>query len=250
MSHFERVARWNGWSHKEKGIQLATNLCGAVQQVLGCLTDFEVDDYDVLCSVLKKRFSPKERVPMYRSEFRNRKKFNGESVSDFGFSLSRLVNRAYGDLPWDARETIVVEQFIHGLDTDLKRCVFFFFRHPSTLNQAISFAEEFVSFNVKCLDVSREETVDDVPVEREVGEFDDQQSDLAEAVESLIETERQVLALSERTGFVARSSAQCRGLNRTPREFPPFVRYPSSILSNCSSKRGKGKDTDVVPEKT
>ena len=57
------------------------NLRGAAQQVLGCLTDFEVDDYDVLCSVLKKRFSPKERVPMYRSEFRNRKKFNGESVS-------------------------------------------------------------------------------------------------------------------------------------------------------------------------
>ena len=35
------------------------------------------------------------------------------------------MNRAYGDLPLDARETIVVEQFIHGLDdTDLKRHVF------------------------------------------------------------------------------------------------------------------------------
>ena len=42
-----------------------------------------------------------------------------------------------------------------------------FFRHPSTLNQAISFAEELFSFNVQCLDVSGEETVDDVPVERE-----------------------------------------------------------------------------------
>ena len=72
-----------------------------------------------------------------------------------------------------------------------------FFRNPSTLNQAISFAEEFVSFNVHCLDVSREETGDDVPVEREVGEFDGQQSDLAEAVDSLIEIERQILALSE-----------------------------------------------------
>ena len=129
-----------------------------------------------------------------------------------------------------------------------KTCVFS--RNPSTLNQAISFAEEFVSFNVQCLDVSREETVDDVPVEREVGDFDDQQSDLAEIVESLTEIERQVLALSERTGFVARSSAQCRGLSRKPHEFRLFVRYPSSTLSNCSSKRGKGKDTDVVLEKT
>ena len=125
LSHFERVARWNGWSHEAKGIQLAMNLRGAAQQGLGCLTHFEVDDHEVLCSVLKKRFSPKERVPMYRSAFRNRKKFNGEFVSDFDFSLSRLVNRAYVDLPWDARETTVVEQFIHGLDdTDLKRHVF------------------------------------------------------------------------------------------------------------------------------
>ena len=44
-----------------------------------------------------------------------------------------------------------------------------FFRNPSTLNQAISFAEEFVSFNVQCLDVPEEETVDDVPVRKEVG---------------------------------------------------------------------------------
>ena len=87
LSHFERVAKWNGWSHEEKGIHLALNLRGAAQQVLGYLTDFE-DDYDVLCPVLKKRFCP---VPMYRSEFRNRKKFNGESVSDFGFSLSCLL---------------------------------------------------------------------------------------------------------------------------------------------------------------
>ena len=51
-------------------------------------------------------------------------------------------------------------------------------------------------------------------------------------------------------GFVARSSAQCRGLRRKPREFRPFVRCPSSTLSNCSSKRGKGEHIDVVREKT
>ena len=62
LFHFERVARWNGWSHEEKGIQLAINLREAAQQVLGCLTDFEVNGYvyDVLCSVLKERFSSKE----------------------------------------------------------------------------------------------------------------------------------------------------------------------------------------------
>ena len=65
------------------------------------------------------------------------------------------MNRAYGDLPRDAIETIAVEQFIYGLDdADLKRHVFF--RHPDTLDQAISFAEELASFKAQCLNVSRE----------------------------------------------------------------------------------------------
>ena len=138
------------------------------------------------------------------------------------------MNRAYSDLTRDARETIVVEQFIHGLvDTDLKRHVFF--RRPDTLDQVISFAQEFVSFSAQCLGVSREETLDGVPVRREVGVFD-KQSDLAEAVENLIEIERQVLALSERVRFVAKSSDQCRGLRRKPPEFRPFVRYSSYLV--------------------
>ena len=48
---------------------------------------------------------------------------------------------------------------------------------------------------------------------------------------------------------MAKTSAQCRGVSRKPREFRPFVRYSSSTLSNCS-KGGKGKVIDVVLEKT
>ena len=41
------------------------------------------------------------------------------------------MNRAYGDSPWDARETSVYDQFIYGLNgTDLKIHVFF---RPSLL---------------------------------------------------------------------------------------------------------------------
>ena len=49
---------------------------------------------------------------------------------------------------------------------------------------------------------------------------------------------------------MAKSSAKCRGLSRKPHEFRPFVTYPSSALSNSSSKRGQGKVIDVVLEKT
>ena len=59
------------------------------------------------------------------------------------------MNRACSDLPRDARKTIVVQKFIHGLDDiDLQRHVHF--RHPSTVDQATSFAAEFVSFQTQC----------------------------------------------------------------------------------------------------
>ena len=56
--------------------------------------------------------------------------------------------------------------------------------------------------------------------------------------------------MSERAGFTAKSSDQCRGLKRKSREFHPLVRYFCFTLSNCSSKRGKGDRIDIVPEKT
>ena len=69
LSHFELVAKSNGWSRVEKGIQLAMSLRGAVQQVLGSLSNFEAEDYEPITAVLKKRFHPKERVPLYRYGF-------------------------------------------------------------------------------------------------------------------------------------------------------------------------------------
>lgn len=72
LSHFELLAKWNGWSRVEKDIQLAMSPRGAAQQVLG--RNCEAEDYESLTAILKKRFHPKERVPLYRYEFRNRRK--------------------------------------------------------------------------------------------------------------------------------------------------------------------------------
>ena len=72
LSHFELLAKWNGWSRVEKDIQLAMSPRGAAQQVLG--RNCEAEDYESLTAILKKWFHPKERVPLYRYEFRNRRK--------------------------------------------------------------------------------------------------------------------------------------------------------------------------------
>ena len=145
MAHFERVAAWNQWSYDEKGEQLAMSLRGPALQVLGYLEREEGDDYETLKAALFRRFSPEERVTSYRCEFRNRKWQKGESVSEYGFALSRLAAKAYCDIPPDSREVMMIEQFISGLGSlDLQRHVQF--GHPSTLDQAVSLAGEYVSF--------------------------------------------------------------------------------------------------------
>jgi hypothetical protein len=52
---------------------------------------------------------------------------------------------AFPDIPYDAKEIHIIDQFIYGLGSqELKKHVEF--KHPRTLDQAISFAVEFESF--------------------------------------------------------------------------------------------------------
>lgn len=145
LAHFDRVASWNGWSYEERGIQLAMNLRGPAQEVLGYLDAEESEDFDTLREALVRRFNPAERVTLHRCEFRNRKLQKGESVSEYGFALNRMAAKAYRDIPQEPREIIMVEQFISGLgNVELQRHVQF--GHPATLDAAISLAGEFVAF--------------------------------------------------------------------------------------------------------
>ena len=145
LAHFERVASWNRWSYEEKGMQLAVNLRGPAQQVLGNLSAEEVEDFDTLRDVLEARFNPQNRATTHRCDFRNRKWQKGESVAEFGFVLSRLGAKAYNSITQESREVIMIEQFIGGLGSlELQRHVQF--GHPTTLEQAVSLAGEFVSF--------------------------------------------------------------------------------------------------------
>ena len=82
---------------------------------------------------------------MHRVEFRTRQKKKGESVAEYGFAVNRTAGNAYPRMPAEARETIVIDQFISGLPSrDLRRHVQF--HHPSTIHEAIALASEFESF--------------------------------------------------------------------------------------------------------
>ena len=71
-----------------------------------------------------------EKEKLHRVEFRSRFKKKGESVTEYGFALNRIASDAYPRMPPEARETIVIDQFVSGLPSkDLRRHVQF--HHPS-----------------------------------------------------------------------------------------------------------------------
>ena len=148
LLHFETCSRWNDWSYDEKGVNLAMSLRGNAQQILGELSPHEVEDFDSIKAVLKRRFDPAEKETLRRIEFRNRMKKKDESVSEFGFALNRLASSAYRQMPAEARETIVIDHFVNGLPhRDLRRHVQF--NHPRSIHEAIALASEFESFDCR-----------------------------------------------------------------------------------------------------
>ena len=145
LAHFELVSKWNSWNRDEMAMQLAMSFTGEALTELSQLPQSILNDYDALVITLTQRFSPKERTLAIRCDFRQRKCHQNESATEFAMALRKLVNQAYPNMDAQAKEVILIDQFISGLQTvEAQRHVQF--GHPHTLNMAMSLAEEFESF--------------------------------------------------------------------------------------------------------
>ena len=68
----------------------------------------------------------------------------GESPSDYGYALRRLLNKAFSTMDTNAREIPVIDQFINGLGSvELPKHVQF--RQPQTLDTTINLAVEYTA---------------------------------------------------------------------------------------------------------
>lgn len=109
---------WNHWYVTEKAIQLAMAVRGVTQRILSELSPTRLSCYsDVTISLsLNKRFCPSEREPAYRCEFRVRKCMREETVFEYGYSLNRLANRTFPNIPIANSENWVIDQYKMGLE--------------------------------------------------------------------------------------------------------------------------------------
>ena len=72
--------------------------------------------YTLSKATLHKCFKPTCNREFYKVEFQNREQQSIESWADFGDTLLSLVDRAFQDLPDNAREALALESFLSQLN--------------------------------------------------------------------------------------------------------------------------------------
>ena len=155
--HFEQVAIWNKWSDIEKAQQLVMCLRGQAQNILSDLTLGQMNKYSEVRAAVERRFDPPGRETAYKCELRDKRLHQSESISQYGYSIHRLVTLAYPEMPRDARDVFAIDHFIHGLrSNDMKKHVHF--SHPKTLDEAITSAVEYEAFE-SSIEIPKQTTV-------------------------------------------------------------------------------------------
>ena len=104
-----------------------------------------IRECDDIRRVLLQRLNAPGEGAAYRCQFKNRKRIETESISDYGYALKHLLAKAYPELDRLARETYVIDQFICGLNSsEIRKHVQF--RHPISVDEAIALAIEYEAF--------------------------------------------------------------------------------------------------------
>ena len=138
---FEIAARINGWSKRQMADRLAVSLQGLARRVLSDMTPAQRGDYDYLVGVLEKKFDPPEREVSQRMQFEQRVRHPGETYAEFADELRRLCRKGHRKLDSAARTELVVGRFTETLEPGMMKHIVM--RHPETLEDAVSWAEEY-----------------------------------------------------------------------------------------------------------
>ena len=124
--------------------QLSMSLTGVARQVWSASVEACVgnDDYDSLVEMMGHRFKSKGQEETYKAEFRGWNKRKDETYLELGYMLRRLAIRAFPGLSHDAHETMVLEQFLMGLqNADMRKHMRL--AHPKGMDGVVMLATEF-----------------------------------------------------------------------------------------------------------
>ena len=145
LLHFTKVAKTNGWSYEDCGLELGSSLIGDARSVLGDIPEELEDDYIALVQALINCYDPDGRESKYSTEFLSRRCGPREDVATFGQDLKRLAKRAYPG--WNLPEQVLIDLFIKGLPHPRWQ-ENVALQEPASLTKAITLATKCETFQI------------------------------------------------------------------------------------------------------
>lgn len=137
IQHFEDCAELNEWSAEKRCKFLSVRLRGVALHTSQGLSETVRASYEDYKTALAQAFMPKERIDLYKAEFRARRRQTNERLSELAGAIRKLGRLAYPTAGADIIDQLAKDQFIDALDgreTRLKVRE----TNPATLDDAVS----------------------------------------------------------------------------------------------------------------
>ena len=145
MDHFDSIATVCEWNDEDKLKWLRVRLTGRAGGDFMWLPEATRANFQLAVKALQERFEPESKKELYRAELQTCTKKRNEDWAVFGDDLKLLVDRAYSDLPDEARERFALNQYLTQLDNVQ---VAFGARQakPKTVDEAVRLTLEMESY--------------------------------------------------------------------------------------------------------
>eukprot|EP00731_Ephydatia_muelleri_P025917 Em0018g17a len=142
IDHFENVAAVNDWNDEAKLLWLKARLAGRAHTAF---KRFAVTTYSDAVEALRKRFEPESKRELHNVEFQTRRKDKKEGWADFAEDLRTLADKAYPDLPVEARDRLSLNRYLDQIeDTQLNFGVKQ--SRPTNLDEAVTTTLQLESY--------------------------------------------------------------------------------------------------------
>ena len=115
VQYFEQCALINGWGDPQKAQFLAVRLRDAAQRFYNTLPVARKHNWQHVCQDMGQRFAPAATAPLFKAQFKARRRAAGEGLATLADELRRMVVKAYPNMPEGDRNELVRDQFIEAL---------------------------------------------------------------------------------------------------------------------------------------
>ena len=115
VQYFEQCALINGWGDPQKAQFLAVRLRDAAQRFYNTLPVARKHNWQHVCHDMGQRFAPAATAPLFKAQFKARRRAAGEGLATLADELRRMVVRAYPNMPEGDCNELVRDQFIEAL---------------------------------------------------------------------------------------------------------------------------------------